>query len=172
MVFERVKELIHNGVDQNKQRQVWADLGAGSGTFTYALSTLLNDQSKIYAVDKDVRLLNQISINPTIELIKWEKDFNEPLHFNEPLNGIMLANSLHYIQDKATLMKYLKSKLTHDGRVIVIEYDITQGNQWVPFPISFLALKFLTLSVGFKNVSKLAEVPSQYHRSMYSALLS
>ncbi len=172
MELERIKELIQNGVDQNHQRQVWAELGAGSGAFTYALSTLLMEQSKIYAVDKDVLLLNQISIKSTVELIKLNTDIKEQLHFDELLNGIMLANSLHYIQDKLSLIKSLRSVLKEDGRVMIVEYDITQGNQWVPFPISFPELKSLVLAAGFKKVIKLAEVPSLYHRSMYSALLS
>ena len=34
------------------QAEIWADLGCGSGTFTYALSEKLPDRSKIFAIDK------------------------------------------------------------------------------------------------------------------------
>jgi ubiquinone/menaquinone biosynthesis C-methylase UbiE len=172
MELNKIIALIKNGVDQNHQRQVWADLGAGSGAFTVALSTLLQRESKIYAIDKNVQSLSQISVNSTIELIKLNQDLNDFLYFDEPLNGILLANALHYIQDKASLINSLRSKLTEGGRIVIVEYDIVTGNQWVPFPISFDELKKLTSAMGFKHVVKLAEVPSQYHRSMYSALLS
>ncbi len=164
-------ELIKNGVEQNNQRQVWADLGAGAGAFTYALSTLLFERSKIYAVDKDKRSLDQISIDSNVELVKLNQDFMDSLFFEDPLNGIILANALHFVLDKRSLVKSLRGHLLPDGRLIIIEYDITQGNQWVPFPIRFQELKSLALTAGFKKVIKLAEVRSQYHRSMYSALL-
>ncbi len=171
MEQEKIIELIKNGVDQNHQRQVWADLGAGGGAFTRALSSLLMEGSKIYAVDKDSRSLNKISIESTVELIKLNKDFDENLHFDESLNGVILANSLHYIHDKASVFTSLRGKLAIDGRVIVIDYDIAVGNQWVPYPITFNELEALARNVGFHDVVKLGEVPSQYHRSMYSALL-
>jgi len=171
MEQDKIIALIKNGVDQNHQRQAWADLGAGSGAFTFVLSTLLQQESKIYAVDKNVQSLNKISVGAGIELIKRNQDLNDPIDFDEPLNGILLANALHYIKDKTSLIKSLRSKLTEDGRMIIVEYDITIGNQWVPFPISFGELKKMALAIEFKEVIKLAEVPSQYHRSMYSAML-
>jgi trans-aconitate methyltransferase len=171
MEREKIVELLKNGVDQNHQQQVWADLGAGSGAFTQALSSLLIEGSKIYAVDKDSRSLNIISVLSCIELIRLNSDFDQELRFDELLDGIILANSLHYIYDKTSLLKSLRSKLTTDGRVIVVEYDIAIGNRWVPFPITFDELGTLARNVGFHNVVKLGEIPSQYHRSMYSALL-
>lgn len=172
MELNIIMELIKNGVDQNNQRQVWADLGAGTGTFTHALSKLLFEKSKIYALDKDKRSLDQISIDSKVELVKLNQDFNDKHYFNEDLDGIILANALHFVQDKTSLLKSLRGNLLPGGRLIIIEYDITQGNQWVPFPINFMELKALAIAAGFKNVAKLAEVPSQYHRSMYSARLS
>jgi trans-aconitate methyltransferase len=168
----KIIELIKDGVVQNNQRQVWADLGAGSGAFTHALSGLLYEKSKIYAVDRDKQSLDQISIDSTIELVKMNRDFNDQLHFGEALNGILFANALHFVQEKIPLLKSLRSLLLPDGRLIIVEYDIRQGNQWVPFPVDFMELNVLALKAGFKNVVKLAEIPSQYHRSMYSALLS
>ncbi len=172
MELDKIIELIRNGVEQNHQRQVWADLGAGTGAFTYALSTLLIERSKIYAVDKDKQLLDQISVDSNVELVKLNQDFNEKLNFDEVLNGIILANALHFVQDKISLVKTLRADLLPGGRLIIVEYNITQGNQWVPFPISLIELKALALATGFKSIVKLAEVPSQYHRSMYSAMLS
>jgi ubiquinone/menaquinone biosynthesis C-methylase UbiE len=171
MEIEKLVELIKNGVDQNRQQQVWADLGAGSGAFTQALSSLLMEGSKIYAVDKDSYSLNIISIESTIEFIKLNRDFGKELQFDELLDGIILANSLHYIHDKTSLLKSLRSKLATNGRVIVVEYDIAIGNRWVPFPITSDELGTLARNVGFHNVVKLGEIPSQYHSSMYSALL-
>lgn len=172
MELDKIIELIINGVEQNHQRQVWLDLGAGAGAFTYALSTLLFEKSKIYAVDRDKQSMDQIKVDSNVELVKLNQDFNEKLNFDEVLNGVILANVLHFVQDKISLVKSLRADLLPGGRLIIIEYDITQGNQWVPFPIRFIELKALALATGFRNIVKLAEVPSQYHRTMYSAMLS
>jgi ubiquinone/menaquinone biosynthesis C-methylase UbiE len=172
MELDNIVALIKNGVEQNYQRQVWADLGAGTGAFTHALSTLLNGKSMIYAVDKDMRSMDQISIDADVELVKLNQDFTEKLYFDEGLNGIVLANALHFIQNKTSLIKSLQSNLLPDGRIIIVEYGITHGNQWVPFPVNFTSLNALAVEAGFKNVVKLVELPSQYHRSMYSAMLS
>ena len=39
---------------------VWADLGAGTGTFTRALADLLAARSRIYAVDRDARAVRAV----------------------------------------------------------------------------------------------------------------
>ena len=140
MDFDRVIALIKNGVEQNNQRQVWADLGAGKGAFTHALSTLLIEKSKIYAVDKDKQFLDQISLDPSVELVKLEQDFTERIYFDELLNGIIMANAMHFVEDKSSLIKSLRKNLLPEGRLIIVEYDIIQGNSWVPFPISFMEL--------------------------------
>ena len=44
-------ELIVDAVGQGGR--YWADIGAGSGTFTRALRSLLPPGSRIYAVDND-----------------------------------------------------------------------------------------------------------------------
>lgn len=47
--------LIRNAVAPSKGAAVWADLGAGTGTFTRALARILDAGSTIYAVDQDAK---------------------------------------------------------------------------------------------------------------------
>jgi hypothetical protein len=54
--------LIEDGVDRTSVRQIWADLGAGNGVFTHALSTLLHDGSTLYAIDMNAARMESIRV--------------------------------------------------------------------------------------------------------------
>src|SRR5438309_10226217 len=100
----------------------WADLGCGSGTFTYALAHLLAPYSTIYAVDRSVQRLQPTTSN-NVEVVFERADFiREALSF-PPLDGIIMANALHYVQDKASLIEQLKTYLSDNGMFIIVEYD-------------------------------------------------
>ncbi len=161
--------LIEKGVSKKSPAQVWADLGAGDGLFTHALGTLIPPSSRIYAIDKRVIELN-FSITQ-IELISLTLDFVEDELIIEPLDGIVLANAIHFVQDKISLLKKLRHTLKPDGRIILIEYDITLGNSWVPYPMNYDSLAALSREVGLKEVKRLGDVPSLYHKNIYAALL-
>jgi trans-aconitate methyltransferase len=165
-------KLIEQGVDKNSTRQTWADLGAGSGLFTQSLSLCLPPGSVVHAVDK-LSVVKKIKLTTqVVRLITHQKDFvNEALDF-EVLDGIVMANSLHYVDDKISFIERLKKNLKATGRLIIVEYDMNVSNSWVPYPIRFADLSLLSIKCGFSSVTKLFEVPSVYHNAMiYSALL-
>jgi SAM-dependent methyltransferase len=150
----------------------WADLGAGSGLFTKALAGLLYAGSEIYAVDKKPASLFS-DFSQDIILHRLTLDFvTDELPFND-LDGILMANSFHYVKEKELFIKKLEQTLKKTGMLIMIEYDsnIPAGN-WVPYPVDFLNLKTLFMKAGFGTVEKLCEYPSVYGRKMYSAVIS
>ena len=55
-------ELLRDAVGNSGG--VWADLGAGTGTFTTALGALLEDGSTIYAIDDDATAVRALSALP------------------------------------------------------------------------------------------------------------
>src|SRR5215470_12800306 len=83
------------------QGGIWADFGAGSGAFTLALRELVGPEAIIYAVDKDKSALRELEnfhrgrFHATRNLILLPNDFSGPLDL-PPLDGVMMANSLHY----------------------------------------------------------------------------
>lgn len=151
----------------------WADLGSGNGTFTLALANLLKPGSLIYAVDKDTSALGQISPSTnqvTIEKIK--ADFSENKLSLKELDGIIMANSLHYIEDKFSFITKAKSWLKPSGCFLIVEYDTNKSNRWVPWPVDFLSLEKLFRSSGFSLINKIAEHSSIFGRSnLYSAMI-
>jgi ubiquinone/menaquinone biosynthesis C-methylase UbiE len=148
---------------------VWADLGAGTGTFTKALAELVGANGTIHAVDRDKHALSQLAqSNPAI--ITHQQDFTEPLSLKN-LDGILMANSLHFVRKQTQVLGELSTHLKPNGKFIIIEYNITRANHWVPFPVSFERLKELAAQLGLNEPVKVATRPSSYHREMYVAVI-
>lgn len=169
---EVARQLIEEGVERNHQTQRWADLGAGNGVFTHALSILLHDGSTIYAVDSHAARMESIRVWQQVTLKKIHADFVREEWNTEPLNGILMANALHFVKDKEPFLKRLKKRLIPRGRLIIVEYEMERGNTWVPYPIGFNTLSDLIHQAGFNTIKKLQEVPSVYdNRMMYSVVV-
>lgn len=164
--------LIKKGVTTSDP-QVWADLGAGTGLFTKALSTLLPVGSTIYAIDRDRKAIERISTpSKSVLLKKIALDFVNDAFEIEPLDGILMANALHFVDEKLSFIKKVKQTLKSSGKIIIIEYDREKSNPWVPYPTSYQSLKILAHNSGL-SIEKIGSTPSKYQEAeIYSALLS
>jgi SAM-dependent methyltransferase len=151
----------------------WADLGSGSGAFTLALADLLGPGARIVSVDRDARPLRQQADAvarrfPAVYLDQRVADFTRPLEL-PPLDGIVMANSLHFVRDQATALRALVAQLRPGGRFILVEYDAEHGNPWVPHPISFARWQRLAPEAGLVGVRLLHRVPSSFLGSIFSS---
>jgi ubiquinone/menaquinone biosynthesis C-methylase UbiE len=152
----------------------WADFGAGSGAFTLALRELVGPHANIYAVDKDQRALRDLekahrqkfSTSQNVHPIR--ADFTGALSM-PPLDGIVMANSLHYFRDKEKVLRHVRSFLKMSGVLLLVEYNVDSGNPWVPHPLSFDSYRALAPRVGFREPQLLATAPSRFLREFYSA---
>jgi ubiquinone/menaquinone biosynthesis C-methylase UbiE len=162
--------LIEKGVN-TVGRQLWADLGAGSGLFTQALATLLEEPSTIFAIDKQ-RSINEKFFTGSIHTIKTiEADFTNTKALPLQLNGILLANSLHYVSDKQKFLKGLKENILPSGSLIILEYEMTKPNPWVPYPVTAESLRALLMQAGYKTFEILDQHPSTLNgMTIYSSL--
>ena len=147
----------------------WADLGCGKGTFTEALGNLLPQNSRIFAIDRtkaDLRLIPDQIAGCIID--KQVLDFeNAPLPVPN-LDGILMANSLHFVKHKDRFLRKITHYLKKEGCLIIVEYGRIWANPWVPFPISFSQLRTLLRAAGFNSIRKLNEVRSRYGSTIYS----
>ncbi len=163
-----------NEKSMNRQvNAVWADLGCGSGLFSYALANLLPGGSTIYAIDKSNTALTRRA-NPKNNLIKHQQlDFSkDKLHLSN-LDGILMANSIHFIEDKMAVIHKLGKNIKEGGSFLIVEYDTDIPNRWVPFPVNFLSLRKLFEAAGYAQVSKIGERPSSFRTSpIYAASIS
>lgn len=151
----------------------WADLGCGSGLFTTALSRLLPEGSTVYAVDKNRRALSLIPlVQRTITVQKILADFTTEDLSLPPLNGILMANALHYVPHQDAFLARARKWLKVEGCFLLVEYDTNLPNQWVPYPLPFSSLARLFTPLGFRSIEKLGERPSVYQSApMYAALI-
>jgi ubiquinone/menaquinone biosynthesis C-methylase UbiE len=156
--------LLEKGVVRGPYR--WADLGAGEGNFTRALASLLGPEAHIIAVDKDGRALRAIGAG----IDTLVADFTRPLGLRD-LDGVVMANSLHFVRDKRPVLGAVRSMLKPGGRLIVVEYATDRGNPWVPHPFSFETWTRLAADAGFSGTELIGSIPSRYFGSMYAAIV-
>ncbi len=153
---------------------VWADLGSGSGAFTLALADLLGPSASIYSVDKDQGVLRQqerelSSRFPQVTVQYLRADFTRPLDL-PLLDGAVMANSLHFVREKAAALQQIHRYLKPGARLLLVEYNVDQGNMWVPYPLSFPTWQKLAGQNGFIHTTMLENRPSRHLGSIYSAL--
>lgn len=153
---------------------VWADIGSGSGAFTLALAELLGAGGSIYSVDRDEGALTAQARAmserfPQVELRQLVADFTAPLELPE-VDGIVMANSLHFVRHKQPVLRRIRDQLRDGGRFVLVEYDTDHGNPWVPHPTSYSSWVGLAEAAGLRETRRLASVPSRFLGSIYSAL--
>ena len=153
----------------------WADFGAGSGAFTLALHELIGPEATIYAVDKDRGALGRLEAShrsrfpASDHLVPLNQDFTRSLNL-PPLDGIVMANSLHYFKDKEKILRHVHEFLKSNGALLLVEYNVDLGNLWVPHPLSFATYRSLAPRVGFTEPRLLATVPSSFLHEFYSSI--
>jgi ubiquinone/menaquinone biosynthesis C-methylase UbiE len=151
----------------------WADLGCGTGTFTVALADLLAAGSTIHAMDVDSSALRRIPPQHNgVSIITCRGDFTEQIWPFEDLDGILMANSLHYVDDQPAFIRKCERGMTPPFRFLIVEYDTDESNQWVPYPLSIKKLTSLFTDAGYSCISKLHSRPSVFRRAaLYAALV-
>lgn len=167
--------LLEKGI--KKKTGIWADLGSGTGAFTFALSDLLDPEAVIYSIDKEQHRLDKqkklfrqkFGDFPAPELIFRCADITAELGFTN-LDGLVLANVLHFFVEKEKFLEKLVNYLSPGGHFILVEYNVDSGNMWVPFPISFKSWEKLAPSLGLTQTRRIGLKPSSFLREIYASL--
>jgi ubiquinone/menaquinone biosynthesis C-methylase UbiE len=153
---------------------VWADFGSGSGAFTLALAELIQKSGTIFSIDQDGSALKfqekQMQAHfPETHVQYLKANYVHPLDL-PPLDGMIVANTLHFLREKEIVLNLFFSYLKPGGRIILVEYNATEGNYAVPYPLPFPAWERLAKRAGFAVTQLLATRPSRFLREIYSAL--
>jgi SAM-dependent methyltransferase len=158
---------------------VWADLGAGAGTFTRALVARLGPGGRIYAVDREARAIAGLQrwadrLNGAQAVVMpLQADFTRPFELPElgapGLDGLLLANALHYVPEPGPLLGRLAGLVRPRGRVVIAEYDGRAANPWVPYPIPSAALPRLAGAAGLSTPVVTATRRSSFGGTLYVA---
>lgn len=159
---------------------VWVDFGAGRGTFTKALTEILSPDSRIIAIDRDPDAVHAI--------LRWAADTGKPVEaveadFTSPgfatgasgpveADGLLFANSLHFVNNAGALLGALSTMLKPGGRVVLVEYDRRAASRWVPYPIAIADLNDLARTAGLSKFRVVESRPSNYEGVIYCAVAS
>jgi ubiquinone/menaquinone biosynthesis C-methylase UbiE len=156
--------------------EVWADLGAGDGTFTWALAELLGPEGRVYAVDRSpgkIEALRRRVAAAPAEVIPVVADFTGPFELpalgRSGLDGLLMANALHYVEAAGVVLARLVERLRPGGRLVLVEYDRRRPSPWVPYPIPEARLPELTAAAGLSRPTVLSTRPSAFGGTMYMA---
>ena len=166
--------LIRSGLESGASGRRWLELGSGEGAFTLALADLLGPGTGIVALDRDAAALRRLAQElprrfPGRDLTTRTADFRDSLPAG-PFDGVLAANSLHFVPDPVEVLRHVRAVLRPAGRLIVVEYDADRGNRWVPHPFSSGRFADLASSAGFVDPRIVGHVPSRFLGAIYAAI--
>ncbi len=165
MRHDEMVALIRSGVPVSAPDLVWADFGAGAGNFTRALRDLLGPQATIYAVDQDAHALRSQR-----DVVTRHADFTQPLDL-PPLDGVLMANALHWVRDQEPVMGRIADYLRSGGCLLLVEYDVESPRGYIPYPVPYARFEALAAAAGLRNVRHIGRrVSPSGGADMYAAV--
>jgi ubiquinone/menaquinone biosynthesis C-methylase UbiE len=109
-----------------KPGQRIADIGAGSGLFTRPLAHKVGSKGVVYAVDVDAELIKHVEKTARQQqltnirmILAPESDPKLP----EPVDLIVIIDTLHHIASQPAYLKGLKRYLRRGGRIAIIDFS-------------------------------------------------
>jgi len=87
------------------------------------------------------------------------------------LDGVLMANSLHFQRNAGEVLRRVSEWLAPGGSLVIVEYDIELPSPWVPYPVPFRRLVKIADAAGLGPVRLVETRPSRYHRRVYSAVM-
>ncbi|MGH9846400.1 MAG: class I SAM-dependent methyltransferase [Blastocatellia bacterium] len=133
------------------------DLGAGSGLFTRPLAQRVGDKGIVYAVDIDAELLKHVEKTAQEQklaniktILASETDPKLP----EPVDLIVIIDTLHHISNQEAYLKGLGKYLKPDGRIAILDFSKNwpAGHEKMIYTVDDLD-GWMT-AAGFKRVEK------------------
>ena len=109
-----------------KPGEIIADIGAGSGYFTFRLSHFVGDKGKVYAVDVSAEMI--LHINRRIRELKATNVVSilaapdDPLLPDRSVNRFFFSDSWHHIENQTNYLALMKKMLKPGGEIVMIDF--------------------------------------------------
>lgn len=111
-----------------------ADLGAGSGHYTFAAARLVGDTGRVFSVEVQKELLQKIKNEKqtqrlgNVEVIWGDIEEIEGTKIaDREVNVAILSNVLFQIEDKAATLKEAHRIVKPDGRLLIVDWKESFG---------------------------------------------
>lgn len=108
-----------------KPGQAVADIGAGSGLFTFPLAQAVGPAGKVFAVDLNPELTRKLEessrargLSNIAVILAQPSDPGLP----RPVDLIFICDVLHHVEDRAAYIRTLSRRLKVQGRLAVLDF--------------------------------------------------
>jgi len=108
-----------------QEGEVVADVGAGSGFFTFRLSPHVGPDGRVLAVDIDAGVLRELREESqqqgidNIETIVSEPD--DPMLQEQSVDGILVVNAYHEMEEHEAMLAWFRQALRPGGRLVILD---------------------------------------------------
>ena len=109
-----------------KAGEVVADIGAGSGYFTFHLARHVGDTGKVYAVDvsSDMilyinRRIREAKANNVVSMLAEPDD---PLLPDQSVNRFFICDVWHHVENQTKYLSLMKKMLKPGGEIVMIDF--------------------------------------------------
>jgi ubiquinone/menaquinone biosynthesis C-methylase UbiE len=113
-----------------KEGEVIADIGAGSGYFTFRLAHHVGDTGRVYAVDVSpdmiVHLNQRIRDLRATNIVTILSVPDDPLLADASIDRFFICDTWHHIENHARYLALMKKMLKPGGQIVMIEFKKAQ----------------------------------------------
>lgn len=122
--YQKPHEVVHAlGV---KPGEVIADIGAGSGYFTFHLARHVGERGKIYAVDVNPDMVRHINRRirelKTANVVSVLADPDDPLLFERSIDRFFICDVWHHVENRVKYLSRMKKMLKPGGEIVMIDF--------------------------------------------------
>jgi ubiquinone/menaquinone biosynthesis C-methylase UbiE len=109
-----------------KAGEVIADIGAGSGYFTFRLTHHVGDRGKVYAVDVSPDMIRHINRRirelKATNVVSILADPDDPLLPDASVDRFFFSDSWHHIDNQTKYLSLMKKMLKPVGEIVMIDF--------------------------------------------------
>jgi ubiquinone/menaquinone biosynthesis C-methylase UbiE len=122
--YQKPHEVVHAlGL---KPGDIIADIGAGSGYFTFHLARHVGEKGKVYAVDVSPEMILRVNrrsrefkMNNVVSVLA---DSDDPLLPDQSVNRFFICDVWHHIENQTKYLSLMKKMLKPGGEIVMIDF--------------------------------------------------
>jgi ubiquinone/menaquinone biosynthesis C-methylase UbiE len=123
-VYQKPREVL-TALDL-RRGEIIADIGAGSGYFTFRIAHHVGSEGKVYAVDVNPDMIRHINRRirelQTNNVISVLADPDDPLLPERSVNRFFMCDVWHHVENRTKYLALMKKMLKPGGEIVMIDF--------------------------------------------------